>query len=524
MDAWAGGALTLLPDYLAQHVLVSACALAIGLLLGVSLIFLAMRTPWTRGPILFVANLIQTIPSLALLALFYPLLLGLSAITTRYLGAGIPAFGFLPSVSALGLYAILPILRNGIAGLSDIAPAVTEAARAVGMTPLQQLLLVKIPLAAPVVMAGVRTAAVWTIGAATLSTAVGQVSLGNFIFTGLQTEDWSLVLVGCVAAALLAILADWLLSQVEFGLRRRNFIRVAFGAAGLLIGTALAIAPLLRAAPSTYVVGAKNFGEQFILAELIKGLLVRQGFAVQEKYGLGSAVAFRALANGDIDVYVDYSGTLWLNAMGRNDILPRKIMLQELSHWLKSQYGIVLLGPLGFENAYALAMRRSRADAIGIHTIQDLAVKGSDFALGTDLEFINRPEWKNLREAYSLSFRSQRSFSPTIMYQALNDDVVDVISAFSSDGRIKANDLVVLLDTMQVMPTYDAVILISPKRANDTKFIKSISPLVGRISIENMREANYQVDRRSNKRSPKEAARFLAGTLSVPSQPGSLSR
>jgi osmoprotectant transport system permease protein len=235
-------------------------------------------------------------------------------------------------------------------------------------------------------------------------------------------------------------------------------------------------------------------------------------------------VAFRALANGDIDVYVDYSGTLWLNAMGRNDVFPRKIMLQELSHWLKSQYGILLLGPLGFENAYALAMRRSRADALGIHTIQDLAVKGSDFSLGTDLEFMNRPEWKNLRDAYSLSFRSQRSFSPTIMYQALTDDVVDVISAFSSDGRIKANDLVVLVDTMQVMPTYDAVILISPKLANDTNFIKSISPLIGGISIENMREANYQVDRRSDKRSPKEAARFLAGTLSVPSQPGSLSR
>jgi osmoprotectant transport system permease protein len=167
-------------------------------------------------------------------------------------------------------------------------------------------------------------------------------------------------------------------------------------------------------------------------------------------------------------------------------------------------------------------MRRSRADALGINTIQDLALKGSDLTLGTDLEFMNRPEWRELKDAYSLTFRSQRSFSPTIMYQALNDDVVDVISAFSSDGRIKANDLVVLLDTKKVMPTYDAVILISPKRANDTNFIKSISPLIGAIPIENMREANYQVDRGSNKRSPKEAARYLAGTLLAPSKPSPL--
>ena len=511
------GELALLPDYLAQHVLVSACALAAGILLGSLLVLLSMQVPSARGPVLLVANLIQTIPGLALLALFYPLLLAISAITTRLFGMPLSAFGFLPSVLALTLYSILPILRNGIAGFSGIDPAVAEAARAVGMTPLQQLLWVTIPLASPVLMAGIRTAAVWTIGAATLTTAVGQTSLGNFIFTGLQTENWSLVLLGCAAAAILALLVDWLLGQVEFGILRRNMPRVAIGLIGIGIGIALALAPLLRTTPNAYTIGAKNFSEQFILAELLADLLTRQGFTIKRKYGLGSAVAFRALANGDIDVYIDYSGTLWLNEMGRDDLPPRKQTLEELSHFVTEKYGVRLLGPLGFQNTYALAMLRSRSERLGIKSLQDLAAKGKDLVFGADLEFLSRIEWSKLRAAYGLSFRSERSFTPTIMYRALQAKEVDVISAFSSDGRIVENDLIVLNDSKNAIPNYDAVILISAKRADDVAFIKAIAPIIGRISLERMREANFMVDRAMDKRSPKEAARLLE-SLVIPSR------
>src|SRR5690606_17141963 len=228
---------------------------------------------------------------------FYPLLLAIAAASKALTGQGFSALGFLPSLLALTLYSMLPILRNGVAGITGVDPAVVEAADGVGMTSRQRLVQVELPLAAPVIMAGVRTAAVWTIGAATLSTPVGQTSLGNYIFSGLQTENWVFVLFGCAASAALALAADQLLGLIEAGVARRRPLLAWLGMAGLAAGVALAIAPLATpAGPHAYVVGAKNFSEQYILAELIADRLEGEGATVRRKEDLGSAVAYRALA------------------------------------------------------------------------------------------------------------------------------------------------------------------------------------------------------------------------------------
>src|SRR4029077_14875214 len=156
-------------------------------------------------------------------------------------------------------YSMLPILRNGIAGLEGLNPAVIEAANAVGMTSRQRLLRVEAPLAAPVVMAGIRTAAVWTIGAATLSTSVGQTSLGNCIFSGLQTENWIFVLFGCAASAALALVVDQLLSLIEVGITKRDRKRIWAGLIGVAAGTAIGLVSLIGGSQKSYVLGAKNF-------------------------------------------------------------------------------------------------------------------------------------------------------------------------------------------------------------------------------------------------------------------------
>jgi osmoprotectant transport system permease protein len=510
MDERIQSALGLLPDYLARHVLLSASALALGIALGLPLGLLLVRHPRLRWPALAAASFVQTIPGLALLALFYPLLLGLSAFTDPLLGFRLPALGFLPSLLALTLYSMLPILRNAVAGLTGLDPAVMEAASAVGMTSRQRLFRVEVPLAAPVVMAGIRTAAVWTIGAATLSTSVGQTSLGNYIFTGLQTENWIFVLFGCAAAAAFAFVVDQILGLIEAGATLRDGRRIWFGMAFVAVGIAAALMPLLASGSRAYLVGAKNFSEQFILAELMSERLEGEGVSVARKEGLGSAVAFRALASSDIDVYVDYSGTLWANVLARSDAPASAVMLSELTTALAERFGVVLLGPLGFENAYALAMRRERAAALGVTTIGDLARHAGELTFGTDLEFLSRPEWTTLRDAYGLNFRAQRSYTPTFMYRALDSGDVDVITAFSSDGRIAAQKLVVLTDPMHAIPAYDAVLLISPRRAKDTILRRALAPLIGKISVEPMREANFMVDRDTDKATPKEAARFLA--------------
>jgi osmoprotectant transport system permease protein len=510
MDERFLAALHLLPDYLSRHVLLSASALLLGAGLAVPLAILSARDPRVRWPALAAASFVQTIPGLALLALFYPLLLGVSAFTTALLGFAVPALGFLPSLIALTLYSMLPILRNAVAGLTGIDPAVIEAADAVGMTARQKLLRVEAPLAAPVVMAGIRTAAVWTVGAATLSTSVGQTSLGNYIFTGLQTENWIFVLFGCAAAAATALIADQLLGLIETGTTRRQVGRIWAGLGGLAAGTAAALVPLISLSPSTYLVGAKNFSEQFILAELISDRMEREGATIARKDGLGSAVIFRALANGDIDVYVDYSGTLWANVLARTDNPESAIMLRELTTALQERYGVRLLGALGFENAYALAMRRDRATALGVTSIAELARRSGELTFGTDLEFLSRPEWTALRDAYHLSFKAQRSYTPTFMYRALDSGDADVITAFSSDGRIAAQNLLVLPDPLHALPAYDAVLLLSPQRAGDAALLRALTPLVGKISVEPMREANFMVDRDADKATPRDAARFLA--------------
>jgi osmoprotectant transport system permease protein len=483
----------------AHHLLLSAAALGMAMLIALPLGLAAARRPRLASASLAVAGVIQTIPGLALLALFYPLLLAV--------GHGIRALGFLPAFLALTLYALLPILRNVVAGLRGLDPAVIEAADGLGMTPTQRLRLVEAPLAAPVVMAGVRTACVWTIGAATLATTVGAASLGNLIFAGLQTEDWGQVLQGCVASAALALAADGLLALVEHGLAKRARWPLWGGSVGVAAGLALAALPLIGAGAGqkSVVVGAKNFSEQYILARLIGGRLAQAGYSVTYREGLGSAVALRALKQGDIDVYVDYSGTIWADSMHRARPAPRPETLAGIAAWLRPAG---LVGPLGFENAYALAMKPR-----GIADLRDLAAGAPSLRLGTDLEFPSRPEWRAVRDAYHLRFASTRAYAPTFMYRALESGQADVISAFSSDGRIAADGLTVLKDPAHALPGYDAVLLVAPARAADARFLGAVRPLVNAIPVEAMRQANYMVDRDTDKQSPDTAARWLAGRI-----------
>jgi osmoprotectant transport system permease protein len=510
VDERFAAAWRLLPEYLREHVLLSATALALGLLISLPLVVACSRSARVRWPVLAFASLIQTIPSLALLALFYPVLLALSEVSERVFGRGVPALGFLPSLLALTLYSILPVLRNGATAIANLDPAVLEAARGVGMTQRQQLLRVELPLAAPYLMAGVRTSAVWVIGTATLATPVGQTSLGNYIFSGLQIENWVAVLFGCVAAVLLALVTDQLLALIEVGIKRRRYRFTAAGVGLMVAGLALTLVPALSNSKPAYVIGAKSFTEQYILSALMAERIGRNGVTVSRRTGLGSAIIFRALAAGEIDAYVDYSGTLWANALQRTDRPARAALLEELGAQLQERYGVKQLGPLGFENAYALAMRREQAQLLGIRTIADLTRHAPNLVMGGDFEFFARPEWTAVRERYGLQFARLRQFQSTFMYRAVASDEVQVISAFSSDGRIAAHDLVVLEDSLQAFLPYDAVVLLSPAKSADARLSRALLPLVRAIPIELMREASLKVDSDREKLTPVQAAAWLA--------------
>ena len=501
-------ALAHLPDYLGNHVRVSVTALALGLLASLPLAIAARNRPVMRGALLGLASIVQTVPGLALLALFYPLLLALAALSLSWFGFGFSAFGFLPAVLALALYSMLPVLRNTITGLRGVDAAILEAAQGVGMTPRQSLLSVELPLALPVMMAGIRTAAVWVIGTATLSTPIGQTSLGNYIFAGLQTQNWVFVLFGCLAAAALALAVDQLLALIESGLRLRSRLRVLLGGLGIAALLAATLVPSLARSPSSYIVGAKTFAEQYVLAALIAQRLQAAGLSASSREGLGSNVIFDALVSGDIDVYVDYSGTLWANQFHHSDIRPRAALLEELKSTLARQ-NVTLLGELGFENAYALVMPRRRADALGIHSIADLAAHAATMSIAADYEFFSRPEWTGIRKAYGLAFRTQRQMQPDFMYAAVASGEVDVIAGYTSDGLIAKYDLVVLDDPRHAIPPYDAIMLLAPKRASDLALRAALQPLLGSIDITTMREANLRAAGGNGASSPAAVARWL---------------
>ena len=507
-DARWGEALTHLSDYLGNHVRVSVTALVLGLIVSLPLAIAARNRPLFRNVLLGIASVIQTVPGLALLALFYPLLLALAQVTLAWFGFSFSAFGFLPAVLALALYSMLPVLRNTITGLNGVDGTLTEAAKGVGMTPRQSLFAVELPLALPVIMAGIRTSAVWVIGTATLSTPIGQTSLGNYIFAGLQTQNWVFVLFGCIAAAVLALAVDQLLALIENGLRHRSRIRASLGGLGIAALIAATLVPNMARSSSSYIVGAKTFAEQYVLSSLIAERLRAAGFSASSREGLGSNVIFDALASGDVDVYVDYSGTLWVNQFHHSDTPPREQLLADLKTTLEKQ-NITLFGELGFENAYALVMPKKRAEALGIHSIADLAAHAATLSIAGDYEFFSRPEWAAIKSAYGLAFRTQRTMQPDFMYAAVASGEVDVIAGYTSDGLIAKYDLAVLDDPRHAIPPYDAIVLLAPKRAHDAGLQAALKPLLGRIDIADMRAANLRASGNDAAASPDAVARWL---------------
>jgi osmoprotectant transport system permease protein len=259
------------------------------------------------------------------------------------------------------------------------------------------------------------------------------------------------------------------------------------------------------------VVGSGPFTEQHILNDLLSERLRARGFVVEQRKGMGETIQFEALRQGTIDCYVDYSGNLWSLVLHRQDIADRQTTIGEITRFLQQRDGIVCLGSLGFENAYAIAVREATARERHLISIGDLASAAPRGKIGGDHQFFGRPEWKRVREFYGVAFAKEVPMDPGLMYEALSKGSVDAISAYSSDGRIVTDRLVILEDPKRALPPYDALILISAQAAAKPGLRQALEPLIGAVPVELMREANRQVDQ--DHASAPEAARWLAGQI-----------
>jgi osmoprotectant transport system permease protein len=457
-----------------DHLSIVAVSILIAAAIGLPLGVMMSRKPKLSRPILTFANIVQTIPSLALFGFLIPI---------PFIGG----IGTRTAIVALVLYSLLPIIRNTFTGISGVDPAIREAGRGMGMTDGQLLWKVEVPLSLGVIFAGIRVATVIAVGVATIGAAIGAGGLGMFIFRGVSMVDSRLILAGAIPAAALALLADFGLGAIE-----KRFTK-------LLCLVCLVLAAASCSHPDTIVIGSKNFTEQVILGEMLAQHIEREtGLQVDRRLNLGGTlVCHEALAAGQIDIYVEYTGTGLTAILKEQPSNDRDTVYKAVKDAYSSRFGAEWTEPLGFNNTFAMIIRKDEAQKLKIKTISDAAPYTANWTAGFGYEFLERADgYPGLAKTYNLRFsKPPRVMDLGLTYKAAAEHQVDFIAGNSTDGLIEALGLVVLEDDKHYFPPYDAVPVVRQSTLMSHPEVRNaLRSLGGRISEEQMRRLNYAVD------------------------------
>jgi osmoprotectant transport system permease protein len=475
-----------------RHLELVAAAIGVAGAVGVPLGVLAHRRPREGNPLIGLANVVQTIPSLAMFGFLIPLpLIG---------GIGVKA-----ALIVLILYALLPVMRTTVSGLNSVDPAVREAGLAMGMTDRQLLFQVELPLARPAILAGVRVATVVGVGTATIAAAIGAGGLGEYNFRGGASVDSTVILAGAVPAAVLALIADFALGGAEtwFSPERARGHSSKFTAMAVAAGAVavvLLIAGLLwsERAQGRIVIGSKDFTEQVILGEMLAQLIEQNTpLKVQRKLNLGDTlVCETAMRAGDLDLYVEYTGTA-LTAVFKQPVL---LDSSEVNARVAASYaatGRTMLAPLGFNNTYVILVRGEEARRLGLKTISDAARYSPNWRGGFGSAFLDREDgYRGLVQTYGLRFAGPPlAMNLSLTYRALAEKQVDLISGDATNGLIAKLDLFVLEDDRRYFPPYFAVPVIRSEVLGRRPDLRAIfDRLAGKVTDQEMRQMNYEAD------------------------------
>ncbi len=495
------------PELLAltrEHLVLVALSTGLAVLIGVPLGILLTRVKSLRTPVLGFANIMQTVPSLALFGLLIPL---------PFIGG----IGARTAIIALALYALLPIIRNTVTGILGVDPKVREAAEAMGMTERQILFQVELPLAMNVILTGVRVAVVICVGVATVAAAVGAGGLGTYIFRGLRQNDNNLLLAGAISSALLALIADFALEQIArlFG-PVKNTRSVAVKLRKLVLAGVAALVVILvalsfwpgnasnSASAQKVVVASKDFTESVILAEILAQMLEKQGLTVERQLELGGNLAHDGLLSKQIDVYPEYTGTAYTAILKHAPITDPGAVYDQTKNEYAAKFNLTVSPQLGFSNDFAILVRGAEARKLALKTISDAAPHAKNWQAGFGQDFMSRADgYPGFVGAYGLKFGKQpREMDLSLTYRALASGELDLIAGNSTDGLIATLDLFQLADDKRYFPPYQAV-FIARQEISDI-LSETFEKLNNAISTEDMRRLNYEVD--GNKRAPREVA------------------
>ena len=486
-----------------QHVVLVFIAILIAVVIGVPTGVLLTRYRSLRGPVLGIANVMQTIPSLALFGFLIPL---------PFIGG----IGTRTALVALVLYSLLPIIRNTVTGILGVDPNVREAAVAMGMTSSQVLRQVELPLAMGVIVTGIRVATVIAVVVTTIAAAVGAGGLGVYIFRGLRQYDNNLLLAGALSAALLALAADFFLGllqrQFSFEAKRsvagsttRRLVLVA-GVLILVIG-GFALWRGSVGSEARVSVGSKDFTESALLAEIVAQMLEARGVSVERRFELGGNLPHEAMVAGTLDLYPEYTGTSYTAILHHTPISDPRAVYEQVKHEYASKFNVGVSQPLGFENTFAMLVRGDDARRLSLKTISDAAPHAPQWRAGFGQDFMSRADgYPGFSKAYGLKFAEVREMDLSLTYIALSSKQVDLVAGNSTEGRIATLDLFQLADDRHYFPPYEAVYLVRQDSLTRVPALQEVlAKLANGISTDEMRRLNYEID--GNKRDPKEVVK-----------------
>lgn len=475
-----------------EHINLVAASLLFASAIAIPLGILITRFPAIRTLLLKAGSVSQTIPSLAMLALLVPVL----------------GLGFMPTILVLIFYAIYPILRNTYTGLQSIPPEYLEAAEGLGFSSFQKLVYVEFSLALPMIISGLRLATATTIGIATIAAFIGAGGLGDFITQGLALNDTNLILLGAIPTALLALAFDYGISRFENYLYRRKQKTINasmwkckslfLGGMGLLfLGSYFFLTPQGNK-ESQIIIGSKNFPEQNILAEIMAQLIEdKTSLKVIRKFNLGStALMHQALLNGEIDLYPEYVGTAYLTVLKEPWDGTQKDLFKKVKENYNAQFNLRWLGPFGFSNSQSLAVRKDFAEANKLKCLSDLVPLSRNLSVAAPPEFLKRPDGLiNLKKAYGFNFKNVIQVSPTLMYITIEHQKADIIASFTTDGKLRSSNLIILKDDKNIYPSYQAApVLREVVHQKYPQIEQALSTVFGVISEQKMIDLNSQVE------------------------------
>lgn len=476
---------------LIEHLQISFVSIIIAILIAVPLAIALSNRKKINEAILQITGIFQTIPSLALLGLFIPIM----------------GIGKVPAITALVIYGIFPIYQGAVTGFTEIDPSIEEAATAFGMTKWEKLKKYKLSLAMPIIMSGVRTSSIMIIGTATLGALVGAGGLGSFILLGIDRNNSALILIGAISSALLAVLVGVLIKSLKD--KKIKTILLSFIMAIVLI--IVSLVPFSSKAKNKLVVAGKLGAEPEILINMYKELIEDETdikVEVKENFGKTSFL-YEALKSKSIDIYPEFTGTITgtllenkTDSMSNDPEECYELARKEIY----KQDKLIYLKPSKFQNTYALAVRKDYGDEKNLSKISDLKKVEADATAGFTLEFNDREDGnKGLKSLYGLDFEV-KTMEPSLRYTAIANKSIDLTDVYSTDRQIITNDLLVLEDDKTLFPPYQAAPLMREETLEEYPELEEIlGKLAGKITAEEMTQMNYEVDVEG--KSAKEVAR-----------------